>query len=67
MMPTDEVLYLAIDQGGHASRSIVFNSHGQPVAEAFCDVSTQHPHKNHVEHGAEEVLQSILATLDKVC
>lgn len=66
MMRTDEILYLAIDQGGHASRSIVFNSHGQPEVEAFCNVSTQHPHQDHVEHAAEEMLQSILVTLDKV-
>ncbi len=66
MTGSDEALYLAIDQGGHASRSIVFNGHGQPVAEAFCEVSTQHPHEDQVEHDAEEMLQSILTTLNKV-
>lgn len=52
-------LYLAIDQGGHASRAIVFNSHGEIVCQHECAIQTVTPQEEWVEHSPEELLGSI--------
>ena len=59
-------LYLCIDQGGHASRAIVFNHEGEMVASAYRDVKTEHPAKHFVELDAEEVMESISQSIDQV-
>jgi len=53
-------LYLAIDQGGHASRAIVFDNTGQPVAQAFREIKTYYPATNCVEHDADALLKSVM-------
>lgn len=63
---TPNTLYLCLDQGGHASRAIVFNHEGETVATAYCDVTTSHPGENFVELDAEEVLQSIQSSLQQI-
>lgn len=60
-------LLLAIDQGGHASRAIVFDRSGRQVAEAFAPVSTYRSGNDRVEHVAAEVLDSIRTALGDVC
>ena len=60
-------LLLAIDQGGHASRAIVFDRSGRQVAEAFAPVSTYRSGNDRVEHVAAEVLASIRTALGDVC
>jgi glycerol kinase len=60
-------LLLAIDQGGHASRAIVFDRSGRQVAEAFATVSTYRSGNDRVEHVATEVLESIRTALADVC
>ncbi len=60
-------LVLAIDQGGHASRAIVFDRTGREVAEAFAPVSTYRSGNDRVEHVATEVLDSIRTALADVC
>ncbi|MEQ1581941.1 MAG: FGGY family carbohydrate kinase [Steroidobacteraceae bacterium] len=60
-------LLLAIDQGGHASRAIVFDRSGRQVAEAFAPVSTYRSGNDRVEHVAMEVLDSIRTALGDVC
>ena len=60
---TNNQLYLAIDQGGHASRAIVFNGKGELLAETFQDIHVQHPKPDFVEHEPEELLQSIEQSL----
>jgi len=60
-------LLLAIDQGGHASRAIVFDRSGREVAEALAPVSTYRSGSDRVEHVATEVLESIRTALGEVC
>lgn len=52
-------LYLAIDQGGHASRAIVFDQQGNIVAQAERAIRTLTSHTDWVEHDAEEMVASV--------
>lgn len=52
-------LYLAIDQGGHASRAFIFDALGNAVASAECSVNTYTPAPDWVEHDCEEIIRSI--------
>lgn len=52
-------LFLCIDQGGHASRAIVFNSEGEALAHSEHPIQTRHPQPHFVEHDAPAVLQSV--------
>ncbi len=59
-------LYLAIDQGGHASRAIVFDRAGTIVAQAETAIATLTPKPGWVEHDAEALLRSIEQTLAQI-
>lgn len=59
-------LYLCIDQGGHASRAIIFNHEGEMVESAYCDIETEHPEKYFVELNANEVIDSIKTSIEEV-
>lgn len=63
---TRDTLYLCIDQGGHASRAIVFNHEGVIVASAYAEVQAQHPANHFVEYQADHILQSITQTIKDV-
>lgn len=52
-------LYLAIDQGGHASRALIFDAGGKTIASAECAVTTYTPEADWVEHDSEEMIASI--------
>jgi glycerol kinase len=52
-------LYLAIDQGGHASRAIVFDQLGNIITQAETAIRTLTPQSDWVEHDAEEMVQSV--------
>ncbi len=70
-MPTSEKrfsndLYLAIDQGGHASRAIVFNNTGEIVAQAHRNLAIQRYDENFVEHDPQELLRSINEAIEEV-
>jgi len=60
-------LYLAIDQGGHASRAIVFDSAGRQIAESQNTLETFRPRKGYVEHDAEQLMASINNSIEEVC
>jgi len=62
----DKQFYLAIDQGGHASRAIVFNGLGEMITETFQDITVQHPQADFVEHDPIELLQSIERSLNLI-
>lgn len=49
-------LYLAIDQGGHASRALVFNAQGEVLSKHLCKIDTSTPLPGWVEHDAEALL-----------
>ena len=59
-MPADHIL--AIDQGTTSTRAILFDAHGQPVASAQREIAQHYPRPGWVEHDAEEIWQSVLAT-----
>jgi glycerol kinase len=52
-------LLLALDQGGHASRALVFDAQGRQLIQAYAAISTQRPSAERVEHDAHEVLESM--------
>jgi len=63
---TPDSLYLCIDQGGHASRAIVFNHSGEMISSAYCEVNTEYPAKYFVELNADEVIESINSSIKQV-
>ena len=63
---TPDTLYLCIDQGGHASRAIVFNRKGEMVESAYCNIKTSHPAPYQVEIDPNELLSSINTSIHKV-
>ncbi len=54
--------YLAFDQGTTSSRSIVFDARGQVVASASQEFTQHYPQPGRVEHDANELWESQLAT-----
>ena len=52
-------LILAIDQGGHASRAIVYDGQGVQVAGAHSPIATQRPAPGFVEHDADALDASV--------
>jgi glycerol kinase len=64
MSPRSNPYWLAIDQGGHASRAIVFDRQGNITAQAEMAIRTLTPHTDWVEHDAEEMVKSVE---DAVC
>lgn len=63
--PTD-ALYLAIDQGGHASRVMVFDTRGDVVAQAIREVAVFHPQPEWVEQDGDALELSIRQALEEV-
>ena len=59
-------LTLAIDQGTHATRAIIFDQQGRPVASANRPVALQVHGRTVVEQSAEEILDSLHAVLGEV-
>jgi glycerol kinase len=58
-------LYLAIDQGGHASRAIVFDQQGNNITHSEKTVSTQTPKNDWVEHDPDEMVDSVFAVINE--
>jgi glycerol kinase len=59
--------FLAIDQGGHASRAILFDVSGRRLDEAFASLGTQRGPGDHVEHDPGELIASLRTAIDAVC
>jgi glycerol kinase len=59
-------LYLAIDQGGHSSRAIVFDGRGKVQTQAQSPVSINQQGDDRVEQDAEELVTSIRDAIDQV-
>ena len=62
---TSTKLFLAIDQGGHSSRALVFDDTGALVAEGHETIAVIHPHDGWVEHHPQEVLRSTRHAIDQ--
>jgi glycerol kinase len=52
-------LYLAIDQGGHASRASLYTANGGLVGSASVPIHTRHTAPVQVEHDPEELVASV--------
>src|SRR5687768_11412840 len=52
-------LYLALDQGGSASRALVFDAHGHERASARIEVGDRRPRPGWVEQDPDAVADSI--------
>jgi glycerol kinase len=61
-MPAERIrpLYLALDQGGHASRALVFDAHGVAQARSLREVQVHHPQADWVEQDPDDLVASLL-------
>ncbi len=59
-------MFLCIDQGGQASRAIVYSPTGQPLAEATRPIATHRAAGFKVEHDAGAVLRSVTEAIAAV-
>lgn len=58
-----EPLVLAIDQGTHASRALVFDAHGEIVAHGEREIGLARPQPDWAEQDGEEVVASVHAAV----
>jgi len=63
---TGDGLVLALDQGSHASRAVLFDSTGTQVAEAHVAVATARDGPVRVEQDPEELVGSIRSAIEDV-
>jgi glycerol kinase len=56
-------VYVAIDQGGHATRASAFTADGTIEGAALVTIATQRNALGHVEHDPEEVVTSVATAL----
>src|SRR6056297_2641325 len=61
-----EQVILALDQGTTSSRTIAFDREGRIVAQAQREFTQHYPQPGWVEHDAEEIWDTQLATLEEV-
>jgi len=59
--------WLAIDQGGHASRAILFDAAGEKRAEAQAPLDTRREGADRVEHDPEQLITSVRTVVDEAC
>jgi glycerol kinase len=55
-----EPLYLAIDQGTHASRAVVLDRRGAVISQAEHAIGLSRPQPDHAEQDGEEMVASVL-------
>ena len=65
-MNSNTHLYLAIDQGGHASRASLLTANGESLAAAAVPIRTLHTAPDQVEHDPEEMVASVQAAINGV-
>lgn len=61
-----EPVLLAIDQGTTSTRAIAFDARLRPLAAASRSLRTRHPRPGWVEQDAEEILETVVATVAEV-
>lgn len=59
-------VYVAIDQGAHATRAAAYDARGTLEGAALVTIATQHNALGHVEHDAEEVVTSATTALSEL-
>ena len=63
----DDALVLALDQGSHASRAVLYDSTGSAVAEARQAVGTRREAEDVVEQDPEELLNTLRTAAADAC
>jgi len=58
-------LYLAIDQGGHASRAFLFTDKGDLLGGGSVVIHTRRAPADHVEHDPEELVASVRSAINE--
>lgn len=58
--------FLAIDQGGHASRALVYDSEGALIDSTYCEIETLEKPGNIVEHDAKAFVASVRQALEEL-
>jgi glycerol kinase len=66
-MGTEQKLHLALDQGGHASRALVFADNGELIASGSAAIDTLRNAKGHIEHDPEALIDSLRAAIAAAC
>ncbi|MBD3669320.1 MAG: hypothetical protein HUJ29_00990 [Gammaproteobacteria bacterium] len=64
--PSQNALYLALDQGGHGSRAIVFDARGKKRVESHCSVESR-VEGERVELEAEALVASLIESAESAC
>ncbi|MDY6979304.1 MAG: FGGY family carbohydrate kinase, partial [Pseudomonadota bacterium] len=59
-------LYLCLDQGGHASRALVFDAHGRQRCHARQPLVAKQSASGHIEYPADALLDSLRACIDDI-
>ncbi len=59
-----KIYTLSLDQGGHASRALVFDQSGRLTASAECDIRTRTSGRLRVEHAPQALLKSLQKAAD---
>jgi glycerol kinase len=59
--------YLAIDQGSHASRAIVYAESGQALSSAAIPIDTHREGDDRVEHDAHALAESVRSAVRQAC
>ena len=62
----NEELFLIVDQGDHASRVVIMDGMGVPVAWAERPLNTYRPQDGYVEHDPLELLWTVQESLEEV-
>jgi glycerol kinase len=60
-------LVLALDQGGHGSRAVLFDGTGTAIAESHVPVTTTHGDDGFIEHDPLELTRSLRCAATDVC
>lgn len=63
---TGDGLFLALDQGGHSTRAIVYDANGAMLSQARMEVDDHAPHEGWVEQDAEALVQSLIRVIDEI-
>jgi glycerol kinase len=66
-MRPEQKLHLALDQGGHASRALVFDGLGKLLATGSVPIETLRNADGHIEHEPEALIHSLRAAIAAAC
>ena len=58
-----DMCYLTIDQGGHATRAMLFDARGRVLEGCGVDVETRRSGTDQVEHDPEQIVESVHAAV----